>query len=659
MRDELLRLIENNEGTAIACADVTATHLAAITRTLDLSGQNIAELTAGDFAGLTSLTNLYLFNNALTTLPDDVFDDLTALEILTLGRNDLPTLPAGVFDRLIALTELGLDNNALSSLPGGVFDELGALDILVLAHNGLTTLPGDVFDALGALTELNLQDNALTGLTAGVFDRLRALEVLTLDENGLTTLPDGVFDRLGALEVLTLDGNGLTGLPDGVFDRLGALEVLTLRRNGLAKLPGRVFEPLTALKDLRLQGNPGVPFAPEAVALPDDGTVPVAGGAVTLDGSDGGAWGTNVTYSWALPPPVSGVTVTIDDDTSAMPVVTIPALPADTELIFTLTVSGVGGTDGIDPATDTARVTVTRAASAGVSVSPTALTVTEEDLAGAGYTVVLDTLPMADVTVTVAGHARTDLTVTPDPATLTFTSTNWSTAQTVTVAAGDDEDTTDDTVTLTHSAESTDGNYNDVEIADVAVTVTDNDLVQVTGVEVEPGNARLAVSWTAVGNATGYKVQWKSGSENYNTTDRQATIASGSTTSHTITGLANATWYTVRVSATRTGASDGPPSAEAMGRPRGESGGICGRTPAVRDALLDLIEENDGSDRLRQCQRGPSCRHYRQARSVRAGHRGSQGGGFRGADAADAVVSVRQRAEFAARPGVCRSERVG
>ena len=303
VRDELLRLIGNNEGAAVVCADVTTTHLTGVTGAIDLSGRKIAALKAGDFAGLTSLTNLYLFNNALTTLPDDVFDDLTALEILTLGRNDLPTLPAGVFDRLIALTELGLDNNALSSLPGGVFDELGALDILVLAHNGLTTLPGGVFDALGALTELNLQDNALTELTAGVFDRLRALEVLTLDENGLTTLPDGVFDRLRALEVLTLDGNGLTGLPAGVFDRLGALEVLTLRRNGLAKLPGRVFEPLTALKDLRLQGNPGVPFAPEAVALPDDGTVPVAGGAVTLDGSDGGAWGTNVTYSWALPPP--------------------------------------------------------------------------------------------------------------------------------------------------------------------------------------------------------------------------------------------------------------------------------------------------------------------------------------------------------------------
>ena len=544
VRDELLRLIENNVGAAVACADVTTTHLAAITGALDLSGQNIAELTAGDFAGLTGLT------------------------------------------------ELSLYNNALSSLPGGVFDELGALEILVLARNGLTTLPGDVFDALGALTELNLQENDLTGLPAGVFDRLRALDILTLDENGLITLPAGVFDRLTELEVLWLDGNDLTELPAGIFNELGALEVLTLRRNSLVRLPDGVFEPLTALKDLWLRGNPGVPFAPGAVALPDDGTVPVAGGAVRLDGRDsGGAWGTNVTYGWALTTPTSGAT--FNNDTSPTPEVTIEALPANTELTFTLTVTGRGGTDGIDPATDTATVTVTRAASAGVSVTPTALTVTEDDPVGAGYTVVLDTLPMADVTVTVAGHAGTD--VTPDPVSLTFTPSDWYTAQTVTVTARDDADKENETVPLTHGAASTDGNYNGVGIADVAVTVTDNDLVQVTGVAVEPGNARLAVSWTAVGNATGYKVQWKSGSENYNTTDRQATIASGSSTSHTITGLANATRYTVRVSATRTGANDGPPSAEAMGRPRGESGGICGRTPAVRDALLVLIEDNEGA----------------------------------------------------------------
>ena len=120
---------------------------------------------------------------------------------------------------------------------------------------------------------------------------------------------------------------------------------------------------------------------------------------------------------------------------------------------------------------------------AGVTVSKPVLTVAEEDTTGDSYTVVLDIQPTADVTVTVAGHAGTD--VTPNPTTLTFTTSNWDTAQTVTVTAGDDTDTTDDTVTLTHRATSTDTDYSGIVIADVTVTVNDNDTAPgpvVTGV---------------------------------------------------------------------------------------------------------------------------------------------------------------------------------
>ena len=93
------------------------------------------------------------------------------------------------------------------------------------------------------------------------------------------------------------------------------------------------------------------------------------------------------------------------------------------------------------------------------------------------------------------------------------------------------------------------------------------DLAQVLGVGVAPGNAQLVVTWTAVDNATGYTVQWMSGGEDYNTGDRQATVTPGSTTRHTIPGLTNGTEYTGRVIATRTGATDGPPSAEVKGTP--------------------------------------------------------------------------------------------
>ena len=93
------------------------------------------------------------------------------------------------------------------------------------------------------------------------------------------------------------------------------------------------------------------------------------------------------------------------------------------------------------------------------------------------------------------------------------------------------------------------------------------DLAQVLGVGVAPGNAQLVVTWTAVDTATGYTVQWTSGSKDYNTGDRQAPVTSGSTTRYTIPSLTNGTAYTVRVIATRTGVTDGPPSAEMTGTP--------------------------------------------------------------------------------------------
>ena len=242
---------------------------------------------------------------------------------------------------------------------------------------------------------------------------------------------------------------------------------------------------------------------------------------------------------------------------------TITGLANGTEYTVQVSATRTGANDG--PPSDEMTGTPTVPTAAGITVSTAALTVTEQDSTGDGYTVVLDTEPTADVVVTVAGHVGTD--VTANPTTLTFTMSNWETAQTVTVTADDDADTTDDSVALTHSAASADSGYSGIAIAGVAVTVNDNDTAQVMGVGVVPGNAQLVVTWTAVDNATGYTVQWTSGGQGYNSGDRQATVTSGSTTSHTITGLANGTEYTVQVSATRTGANDGPPSDEMMGTP--------------------------------------------------------------------------------------------
>ena len=227
-----------------------------------------------------------------------------------------------------------------------------------------------------------------------------------------------------------------------------------------------------------------------------------------------------------------------------------------------------------------AATTVTNAVgSTGVTVSTMSVTVTEQDATGATYTVVLDTQPTAAVTITVAGHAST--AVTAAPTSLAFTSGTWSTAQTVTVTAGDDANTANETVTLTHSAASTDTGYSGITIADVDVTVEDNDTAPVTGVMIEPGNGQLVVQWTAVDNATGYEVQWKSGVQSYHST-RQAAVTPGTTTDYTIPSLTNGTAYTVRVRATRTGANAGPYSAEEMATPMEPTGpGVTVSTMSV------------------------------------------------------------------------------
>ncbi|MCY4530593.1 MAG: hypothetical protein OXD46_16395, partial [Chloroflexi bacterium] len=114
---------------------------------------------------------------------------------------------------------------------------------------------------------------------------------------------------------------------------------------------------------------------------------------------------------------------------------------------------------------------------AGVTVEPTTLGVDEE---GSGeYTVVLDSQPLGDVSITV--NDPTDNTdVTAEPSRLTFTTNTWNTEQTVTVTAADDSDKASETATVTHVATSADSLYEGIDIDDVTVTVSDNDAVPVT-----------------------------------------------------------------------------------------------------------------------------------------------------------------------------------
>ena len=123
----------------------------------------------------------------------------------------------------------------------------------------------------------------------------------------------------------------------------------------------------------------------------------------------------------------------------------------------------------------------------GVAVSATALEVPEGG--NSAYTVVLESKPSATVTVTLSASGDSDVTV--SPTSLSFTTSDWNEARTVTVSAARDDDAANDTATVAHAVSG--GDYASVTAANVAVTVKDDTSERVT----------LTVSAATVGEAAG------------------------------------------------------------------------------------------------------------------------------------------------------------
>ncbi|WP_276308988.1 SwmB domain-containing protein, partial [Macromonas bipunctata] len=138
-------------------------------------------------------------------------------------------------------------------------------------------------------------------------------------------------------------------------------------------------------------------------------------------------------------------------------------------------VSAIQGVDTLDVAAFSTSTVVSSVRPTGVTITPTGgSTQVTEGGATDTYTVVLDSAPTADVTITLDDtNGQVSLSTT----TLTFTTANWNAAQTVTVTARNDtvgEGT--HTGTIGHTVTSTDGNYNNLAVKPLIVTITDNDL---------------------------------------------------------------------------------------------------------------------------------------------------------------------------------------
>jgi hypothetical protein len=136
---------------------------------LHLTGMGLTGAVPAEIGQLTSLKELSLIDNRLTSLPAEI-GQLTSLERLSLQRNKLTSLPAEI-GQLTSLKELSLERNQLTSLPAEI-GQLTSLRELYLQRNHLTSVPVEI----GQLTSLKwlwLSENWLRSLPAEIW-KLRA-----------------------------------------------------------------------------------------------------------------------------------------------------------------------------------------------------------------------------------------------------------------------------------------------------------------------------------------------------------------------------------------------------------------------------------------------------------------------------------------------------
>ena len=159
---------------------------------------------------------------------------------------------------------------------------------------------------------------------------------------------------------------------------------------------------------------------------------------------------------------VTGVDDQIDDGLVFYKIVTATASSSDASY------------NGIDPED----ITLTNADddTAGITVSPVSGLSTSEAGGTATFTVVLNTVPLADVSIPIVSGNPNEGMV--SPSLLTFTPANARTPQTVVITGVDDGAIADGHLLYTintGAASSSDANYNGMDPPDVSVTNADND----------------------------------------------------------------------------------------------------------------------------------------------------------------------------------------
>ena len=456
---------------------------------------------------LTKLIHLFLDGNSLSGSIPEELGNMSALASLALNDNNLTgSMPVS----LGKLTELRLFNLSANSLSGSIPSKLGDLSKILTFNLSGNQLTGSIPEEIGRLTEavsFDLSDNKLTGAMPASLGKLTKAAIFSLDGNNLSGSIPASFGSLTSLILLNLSDNSLSGSIPQELGNLTQLIGLNLYGNNLSGCVPRGLSRFVSPYMVNPQDG-GVNLSTCGGSSLSVSFVSDKGALLNLSDYTGLWW-----YKKSAPGSGSCSTLPVPGG--------VPAVLVGLTEATTYTYRAYA-----DPLCTDELASVTFSTS-GVLLSAESLIVHEG--VNASYTVRLGTAPSNTVEVVLTVGETDDRDISFDAKatthikTLTFTTSNWSTLQTVTVWAAEDEDAEYGEATITHTSTSRDAHTSDFYAntsTDLKVYEADHNVcpgsIAVGGADVTRGglvddcNALLAAEATLAGTSTA-ALNWDAG----------------------------------------------------------------------------------------------------------------------------------------------------
>ncbi|XP_070504913.1 chaoptin-like [Chironomus tepperi] len=145
-----------------------------------ISSNNISTLHSNSFPNLPKIFEISLSSNPLTDIASDAFAGLSALEILELENCGIRTLDPQWFSDLSSLVAVFLNENQLTELPENVFGNVRQIHV---ANNQLQRIDANAFPNLSSLILFNGRNNQINEIDPIFYNDTQSLYNLQLNGN--------------------------------------------------------------------------------------------------------------------------------------------------------------------------------------------------------------------------------------------------------------------------------------------------------------------------------------------------------------------------------------------------------------------------------------------------------------------------------------------